>query len=160
MELAAGDPGRAYEAVAEAHETLAASAETGYLATVVGYQAHAALVLGREDEALRLADETRGLAALDDFEPLARERFVRAQVLAGRGDFTGADELMADAAELVEPTEWLSLHIELALARAEVAHLAGRLEEEREALELAVSLAEAKGNVVAAERARARLASL
>jgi tetratricopeptide (TPR) repeat protein len=160
MELAAGDPKRAYAAASEGHEVLAASAETGYLATVVGYQAQAALALGRDDEALRLADEARELAAQDDFEPRSRECLVRAQVLARRGDFAAADELIAAAAELVDPTDWLDLHIELATARAEVACLAGRSEEEREALERALSVAEAKGNAVAAERARKRLAAL
>jgi tetratricopeptide (TPR) repeat protein len=160
MELEAGDPERAYAAAAEGHDVLAASAETGYLATVVGYQAQAALALGRDDEALRLADEARELAALDDFEPRARERFVRAQVLARRGDIAGADELIAAAAELVDPTDWLDLHIGLALARAEVARLAGSAEEERQALERALVVAEAKGNVVTAERARQGLGAL
>jgi class 3 adenylate cyclase len=160
MELSAGDPERAYAAAAEGHDVLAASAETGYLTTVVGYQAQAALALGRDDEALRLADEARELAAVDDFEPRGRERFVRAQVLARRGDFTAADELIAAAAELVDPTDWLDLRIELALARAEVARLAGRFGEEREALARALSVAEAKGNVAVAERARTRLAAL
>jgi class 3 adenylate cyclase len=160
MELTAGDPERAYAAVAEGHDVLAASAETGYLATVLGYQAQAALALGREDEALRLADEVRELAAADDFEPRARERFVRAQVLARRGDIAGADELIAAAAELVDPTDWLDLHIELALARAEVARLAGSAEEERRALERALVVAEAKGNVVTADRVRQGLGAL
>jgi tetratricopeptide (TPR) repeat protein len=160
MELSAGDPERAYAAAAEGHDVLAASAETGYLTTVVGYQAQAALALGRDDEALRLADEARELAAVDDFEPRGRERFVRAQVLARRGDFTAADELIAAAAELVDPTDWLDLRIELALARAEVARVAGRFGEEREALARALSVAEAKGNVAVAERARTRLAAL
>jgi len=160
MELVVGDAARAYEVVAEGREALMASAETGYLATVVGYLAQVALVLGRDDETLRLADETRELAAADDFEPIARAQFVRAQVLARRGDFTGADELIASAGELVDHTDWLMLRRELSCARAEVARLAGRPGEQREGLEHALSLAEAKGNVAAADRDRAALASL
>jgi class 3 adenylate cyclase/tetratricopeptide (TPR) repeat protein len=160
MELVAGDAARAYEVAAEGREALRASAETGYLTTVVGYLAQVALALGRDDETMRLADETRELAAADDFEPIAREQFVRAQVLARRGDFGGADELIASAAELVDPTDWLMLKRELACARAEVARLAGRPGEQREALEQALSLAEAKGNVVAAARDRETLAEL
>jgi ATP/maltotriose-dependent transcriptional regulator MalT len=160
MELVVGDAARAYEVVAEGRDALMASAETGYLTTVVGYLAQVALVLGRDDETLRLADETRELAAADDFEPIARAQFVRAQVLARRGDFTGADELIASARELVDHTDWLMLRRELSCARAEVARLAGRPGEQREALEHALSLAEAKGNVAAADRDRAALASL
>jgi hypothetical protein len=49
------------------------------------------------------------------------------------------------------------LHQELAFAQADVAHQAGRDADERRALERALEVAEAKGNVVAAERARGRL---
>jgi ATP/maltotriose-dependent transcriptional regulator MalT len=160
MELVAGDAVRAYEVAAEGREALKASAETGYLTTVVGYLAQGALALGRDDEALTFADETRELAAVDDFEPIARAQVVRAQVLARRGDFTRADELITSAGELVDFTDWLMLRRELACARAEVARLAGRPGEQREALEQALSLAEAKGNVAAADRDRVALASL
>jgi hypothetical protein len=160
MELVAGDAARAYEVAAEGREALRASAGTGYLATVVGYLAQISLALGRDEEALRLADETRELAATDDFEPIARAQFLRAQVLARRGDFAGADELITSAAHLVDPTDWLMLKRELACARAEVARLAGRPSEQREALEHALLLAEAKGNVVAARRDRAALVAL
>jgi tetratricopeptide (TPR) repeat protein len=160
MELMAGNAGRAAALLAQGREVLAASAETGYLSTVMGVQAHAAVELGRDDEALAFADETRATAQPDDFEPHGRERFVRAQVLARRGDLAGADELIAAAAELIEPTDYIILHIDLAFARAEVAGLAGRPDEQRAALEQALSVAEAKGDLVAADRARRGLASL
>ena len=160
MELVSGDAARAYEVVAKGREALEASAETGYLSTVVGYVAQAALELGRDDEAMRSAEETRGLAAPDDFEPLAREGLVRARVLARRGDFAGADELIASTVELVNPTDWLMLRRDVARARAAVAGLAGRPDEQREALEQAFSLAEAKGSVVAAGRDREALAAM
>ena len=160
MELAVGDAARAYEVAAEGREALMASSETGYLTTVVGYLAQIAFALGRDDEASRLLDETLELAAPDDFEPIAREHFVRAQVLARKGDSAGADKLIASAAELVDPTDWLMLKHELARARAEVARLAGRPHEQREALEHALSLAEAKGYVVAAGRDREALAAM
>jgi len=82
---------------------------------------------------------------------------VEARALARRGDVARADELLREAAEIVEPTDYAILHLELALAQAEVAREAGRVEDEGRALERAVEVAEAKGNVVAAERARARL---
>jgi class 3 adenylate cyclase len=159
-ELSARNPDRAYEVLAEGHEILAASAETGFLATVVALRAQAALELGRDDEALERADEARAIAATDDFDPHARERFVRAGVLARRGDFPGADELIAASAELVDPTDYVILHLDLAFARAGVARLAGRLDEQRAALEQALTLAEAKGNLMAAELAREGLTAL
>ena len=139
---------------------LAERAETGYLATVVGLQAQAALELGREDEALALADETERLAQKDDFEPRARLRLVRAAVHARRGDPGKADELLREAAELIEATDYLFLHTLLNRARADVAGLAGRPGAERKALEAALASAEEKGCLVAAKQIRERLANL
>ena len=159
-ELLVGEEERAYELLAEGHAILAKGHETGYLSTVVGMQAQAALEVGRVDEALELADEAVRISARDDFEPQARSRMVRARVLARRGQREAADEQIHEAAELVEPTEYAILHLELAFARADVERLAGRHEGERQALERALEVAEAKGNQVAAERARERLAAL
>jgi class 3 adenylate cyclase len=160
LELRAGESDRAYELLAEGHAALAESAETGYLATVVGLRAQVALELGRDDEALALADEAERLAAADDLEPHARRRLVRARALARRGELEAADELIREAAAIIEPTDYVILHLELAFARADVERLADRSDGERTALERAVEVAKAKGNLVAAERARARLAEL
>jgi tetratricopeptide (TPR) repeat protein len=160
MELLAGNAARAYEMLAEGRERLAESSETGYFATVVGLQAQAAVELGREDEALELAAETARVAATDDFEPHVRHRLVRARVLARRGDLDQADELLLEAVALIEPTDYVILHLDVAFARAEVDHLAGRTEAEREVLENALPIAERKRNMVAMERMQARLAEL
>ena len=158
MELMADKAETAYEALAEGQEYLAASFESGYLATVIGFRAQAALELGREDEALQLADETGRVAAQDDFEPHARRRCVRARTLARRGEFEAADELLGEAAEIIEVTDYVMLHLDLAFARADVDRLAGRPEAEREVLERALPVAEAKQNLVAVDRIRTRLA--
>jgi tetratricopeptide (TPR) repeat protein len=159
IELNAGAYERAYELLSDAHTTLAQYHGTGYLATIVGYQAQAALELGRLDEALELADETERLAQRDDFEPHARVRLVRARVSARRGDFEVADELIREATEIVERTDYAILQFDVALAQADVERLAGRRDGERSALEHALELAEAKGNVLAAERARSALSA-
>jgi class 3 adenylate cyclase len=159
-ELNAGFAERAYELLADGHAALAESSETGYLATVVSMRALAALELGRDEEALELADETKRIAAVDDLDPQARRRLVRARALARRGELEAADELIREAAEIIEPTDYAVLHLELAFAHADVERLAGRPDGERRALERALEVAEAKGNIVAAERARGRLAEL
>ena len=127
---------------------------------MVGLRAQAALELGREDEALDFADETERIAAVDDFEPHARQRLVRARVLARRGDFERADELLREAMEIIEPTDYVILHLDLAFARAEVDRLAGRPEAERAVLEAALPVAEQKQNLVALERFQAALAAI
>ena len=160
MELTAGDPQAAYDALSDGHGTLAESSETGYLATIVGLRAQAALDLGREGEALELAAETERVAAPDDLEPQARHRFVRAQVLARRGEFSAADELIGEAAALLDPTDLVIHQLDLAFAQAEVERLAGRPERERTVLERALAIAEAKENLVAVSRAQALLVEI
>ena len=154
IELNAGAYERAYELLSAGHAGLAQYHETGYLATLVGYRAQAAVELGRLEEALELADEAERLAQRDDFEPHARRRMVRARALAQRGNLAAADDLIREAAEIVEATDYAILHLDLAFARADVERTAGRQDGERHALERAVEVAEAKGNRVAVERAR------
>ena len=160
MELLAGEAGKAYETLAAGREHLAANSETGYLSTIIGFQSQAALELGRDDEALELAAEAERIGAIDDFEPRARHRLIRARVLARRGDFAQADELLRQGAEIIEATDYVIHQLELAFARAEVDRLAGRPEAERAVLEAALPIAEAKQNLVAADRMRARIAEL
>jgi class 3 adenylate cyclase/tetratricopeptide (TPR) repeat protein len=160
LELAARAPQRAYDALAGGAAVLQARSETGYLATVIGLQSNAALELGMHDEAVQLAREAIAIASPDDFDPHARGTFVLALIAARQEDFAEADRLLAAAAAQVEPTDAMVLHYDLALARAEVARRAGRDARSREALEHALDLAEQKGSVLGAERARQELASL
>ena len=160
LELAARAPQRAYDALAGGAAVLQARSETGYLATVIGLQANAALELGLHDEAVQLARDAIAIASPDDFDPHARGTSVLALIAARQEDFAEADRLLAAASAQVEPTDAMVLHYDLALARAEVARRAGRDAQSREALEHALALAEQKGSVLGAERARQGLASL
>jgi class 3 adenylate cyclase/tetratricopeptide (TPR) repeat protein len=160
VELVAAEPQRAHDALSAAAAALAARSETGYRATTLSFQAHAALDLGRRNEAARLAGEALAIAAADDFDPHARSNYVLARIAAQTGNAAEADRLLAAASALVEPTDFVSLHFDLALARAEVARHVGRDDEAREALEHALALAEQKGSVVGADRARQELASV
>jgi ATP/maltotriose-dependent transcriptional regulator MalT len=160
MELSTGDPEIAYAVLAEGSDALSRHAETGYLATVFGLRAQAALRLGREDEALQLASRAEQLAQHDDFEPHARQRLVRAGVLMRRGETATSAELVGEAAAIIAQTDYYILHRDLAFTEAEVERSAGRAEGERRALERALSNAEQKADLVAADRARQRLAEL
>ncbi len=157
MELGSGSPDNAYRALAEGAELLAARSETGYLATVLSMQSLAALELGRHEEALSLTGKAIDIAVQDDIDPYARDRVVRGRVAAQRGDFGTADELLEEAGRLIEQTDFATLQLNVALARAEVARLAGRTDEERAALADALAIAEAKGHTVAVHRIRGRL---
>ena len=159
MELGAGDPAHAYRALVAGAEVLEASSETGYLATVLSIQSRAALELGRPDEALSLTRRAVEIAVPDDIDPHSRDRLVRARIAAQRGDFGAAAELLEEAHGLIEPTDFSGAKLDVALARAEVALLAGRGDDERAALAGALAIAEEKGHRVAAQRIRERLES-
>jgi class 3 adenylate cyclase/tetratricopeptide (TPR) repeat protein len=160
FELFAGDLERASRELAEGRIVLEESTDTGYLATVMGFQGHICAELGRDEEALRHAAEAEATSQADDFEPHARARIVRALILSRRGELEAAERALAEAAELVEPRDFVIMHLDLAFARAEVARRTGRTDVERQALEQAVAVAEAKGHVLGADRARAGLAAL
>jgi class 3 adenylate cyclase len=155
-----GDPTIAYEALAEAREELAQIAETGYLSTMIGYFAQAACDLDREDEAEKLAFEAARLAQADDFEPHARSRLVRARVAVRRGQFDLADQLLREAGEFIEPTDYFIMHVDLRFAEAEVARMASDPKRARRALERARALGEAKGARATVTRADRLLAEL
>jgi tetratricopeptide (TPR) repeat protein len=157
MELGAGSPEHAYLALAAGAEVLLASSETGYLATVLSMQSLAALELGRPDEALSLTTRACEIAVQDDIDPHVRDRVVRGRIAAQRGEFESAVELLEEAGRMIEPTDFAAAHLDVARARAEVARLAGRSDEERAALADALAIAESKGHTVAMERIRSRL---
>jgi class 3 adenylate cyclase len=158
MELAAGEPARAEAALAESYEFMSATRATGYLSTTVGLRAAAALELGRDDEALRLADEVEAISQAGDFEPHVRQSCVRARVLARRGDHDAAAEVIEAAVAIADETDFLTLVEYAAISLAEVERLAGRGDGERAALEKALRIAEQKGDVLTADQAREQLA--
>ncbi len=157
VDLLVGDPKRVESLLAESAEALASSEESGYLASITAARGRTALALGREDEALRFADDADALAKGDDFEPHATAHLIRAQVHARRGDSGRADAELAAGAALIDATDQPPLHLMLALARAEVARAAGRDAEQREGLGRALEIAAAKGYTAVVSRLQDKL---
>jgi len=160
LELMAGDAHAAEELARPAYEQLREHSTTGDVASALGFLAQAVVAQGRDEEALRLADEVAGISAGDDFDPHARHRLVRAIVLARRGEHERGRQEARDALALVEPTDCLLLRIQVVFALAEVERAAGDRNAEAAALEEVVRLAELKGDLVAGEQARTRLDTL
>jgi class 3 adenylate cyclase/tetratricopeptide (TPR) repeat protein len=160
LELAAGEPAAAEAVLKESYEFMIETAETGYVVTIVGLRAVAALELGREDEALRFADEVERNTQPEDFEPHVRQGCVRARVLARRGDHDAAAHAIRTAVAIAESTDYLPVRAFAALSLAEVERLAGRPDSERTALEDALRFAEQKEDVLTAGRARELLGRL
>jgi class 3 adenylate cyclase len=132
--------------------------ETGYLSTTASYLAQAVYAQGRYDEAFQLSVEAEQAAASDDVSAQSGWRSIRAKTLARRGDFAAAESLARTAEALIQPTDHLNSVADAMEDLAEVLTLAGRLDDACAALIRALALYERKGNLVMAERTRARLA--
>jgi hypothetical protein len=79
---------------------------------------------------------------------------VRAKLLARRGTTGEAERLARDAVARADLTDFLHLRWYARLSHDEVLRLAGREAEARPVLEAAAEIAERKGSVVGARRAR------
>ena len=155
IELLAGDAAAAERFLREAHETLEAAGERGYLSTV---SALLALALARQEryaEAESFADQSRLIGAEDDLITQIYWRVAKAQVAAAGGELAEAAHLAAEATELM--TDYDSF--DGPIAAVEVAPFL-EAKAAKTALERALVGASAKGNVVTAEQARAMLAAL
>jgi class 3 adenylate cyclase/tetratricopeptide (TPR) repeat protein len=155
IELLAGDAPAAERVLREAHEILIAAGERGYLSTVSGLLALSLSKQERYIDADAFADEARRIGAEDDLMTQIYWRMAKAQVAAAGGDLVEAARLASETVELATRYETCDGPIAL----VEVAPF---LEPDaaRSALEEALAGATAKGNVVTAKQARAKLAAL
>jgi tetratricopeptide (TPR) repeat protein len=151
---------RALELLSAGEAGLSEAAETGYLSTILSLEALALLELGRDEEALAVTARACKGSVHDDVDPVSRDLLIRGRVAARRGQLEEAERLVAEGAELIDPTDFASLHFDLGIARAEVARLGGKIEAAREALTETLARSERKGHLVATERVRRELARL
>jgi predicted ATPase len=122
--------------------------------------ARALYALDRLDEAEAWAGRAAELGGSDYSGSAMLSRQVRAKVLARRGELDEAERLAREAVAVGEDTDWLDGQGDAYADLAEVLTLAGNPDEAGAALEEALARYKRKGNVVLAERARARLAEL
>lgn len=160
IEMLAGDPSAAEDAVRRSCEQLEELGDTGNRATASGELAASLHALGRPDEAQRWTETAEALSAGDDVISQILWRQVRAQLLGTCGEHDEAERLAREAVSLGEATDMLNWHGSAVAALAEVYALAGRADEAREQIEQALALYERKGNLVLARRARGRLQEL
>jgi predicted ATPase len=160
IELVAGDPAAAEQNLREGYEALHAMGERGSRANIVTLLAEAAYAQGRFGEALRLTEEGEALAGAGDFDAQGRWRATRAKVLARRGQFRAAARLAEEAVALVPATCDAPERAEFLAAQAEVARLAGAVDQAEAGLRRALQFYQDRRMVVLAERTRSLLASL
>jgi tetratricopeptide (TPR) repeat protein len=116
--------------------------------------ARALLAQGRIDEAEAVSRESEALAG-DSFQAAITWRGVRAEVLAARGDHTGAIDVARAAVEIAAATDDLLDHADARAALAVALRSGGRGAEADAEERRAIELWEAKGATLLVERARA-----
>ena len=161
IELFAGDAAAAERELRWVCEHYEALGEFGYLSSIAPYLVEAVLAQGRDEEALQLTERWRAdrLTTPEDVDAHVQWRRVRAKVLARRGELDEAERLGREAVVMASATaDILDLRAQTLADLGEVLHLADRSQESKEALEDAIQLYEAKGNLVGAERSRRLLA--
>ena len=161
VELLAGEPEAAEELLRLSCGRLEQIGELGFLASTVPSLVEAVLAQGRTDEALELSDRWRpeDLTVPEDVDAQVAWRRVRAMALSRLGQLDEAERLAREAIDTAATTDFTELHASALAVLGEVLRLSGRAQESTAALEQAVTLFEAKGNLVALQRVRTLLDS-
>jgi len=160
LEVLAGDYEAAESVMRPSLEILVEAGERGYYSTGLGYLAEAVYGQGRYDEAEQLALEAGEVGGADDVETQRFSLGVRAKVLARRGEGAGAERLVRQVIEFLEPTDTPIGKAEALLNLAEVLQLAGRHDEGANAAHEAAELYAAKGAKAGVRVAETRVAEL
>jgi class 3 adenylate cyclase/tetratricopeptide (TPR) repeat protein len=154
VERLAGDLVTAEQELRRDYESLTELGERYFLSTVAGELARILYAQGRPDEADRMSCQAQQLADADDIASQTLWRTVQAKVLALKGNCDAALILLGEAVDLLKATDAVLVQAETLVDLAEVLRRAGRREDADEAMENAIALFEAKGNLVAAEALR------
>ncbi len=128
--------------------------ETGRRSTIVGLEAWILALTGEDEDASRVADESRRLGSEDDAVTQILWRAAASVVLARRGEVREADRVSAEGVAIADGTDshdagtaWL--------ARAQVLSILGRPAEASEAARRSKEIWSAKGFVNGIRRAEA-----
>ena len=156
--ILAGRPERAEAELRAAATVLEEAGEGAALSSVTCALAEVLYRLGRLDEAEEAARGAEKTTVVDDVLGQAYWRWVRAMVLAKRGDGDEALRLTAQAIELARRTDALPFVGDAVAARGDVLQLLGRSAEARPVLEEALAVYERKGIAASADRMREALA--
>jgi DNA-binding SARP family transcriptional activator len=154
------DPQAAERELLRGYDVLKKVGERSHFSSVAALLAQAAYAQGHYDEAERFTHECEETANPNDIDSQIRYRATRGKVLARRGETRAGEELVRQAVTLAQDSDFLPAHGDALMDLAEVLGLQGRQAEATAAIEAAVQLYEAKGNAVAANRARVRLEEL
>ena len=159
IEMIAGDPAAAERCYREGYEAFRAMGERGYLEQLGGLLAEALYAQDRLDEAEQMIEEAETTAGPSQNEAWVLWWSAKAKVLARRGQFAAARQLIAEAEEGISTAPWI-LQAMVPVAKAEVSRLAGDPDQAAASLTAALRIYEDRHAVPLAERVKALLASL
>jgi tetratricopeptide (TPR) repeat protein len=159
VEMSAGAFDAAERDLASGVSILRGMGETGVLSTLSAMRASALYRLGRREEMEAAISLAREKGAPNDIATQVEWRCAAAMAAADDGRMDQAAELINEALEKVEPTDFLGLRAEAFQALAHVEARAGRVEGWRSALERALAEHERKGNLVDGKRIRDLMSS-
>ena len=157
VEMLAGRPEVAEDRLRGAFERLEEMGGKELLATTATMLARAILAQDRLEEASDFCRASREAAGPEDLWSQVDGRGAYAKIVAHRGNGAEAQRLASEAVELAASTDFLTLRGDAFLDLAAVLELDGQASEAVTALSAGLELYERKGNLVSAERARARL---
>ncbi|MBA3476059.1 MAG: hypothetical protein H0T10_04820, partial [Actinobacteria bacterium] len=155
IDLLADDADAAERELRPALEQFQEVGERGNLASIAAQLAEALHAQGRFEEALAATVTSEEASSRDDVHAQIAWRVARTKALAQLGRGREAEKTGSDAVALAGTTDSPVFAAEALLALAEARAAAGKAEGGRRAAIDAQQLFEAKGNVVAAARARA-----
>jgi class 3 adenylate cyclase/tetratricopeptide (TPR) repeat protein len=160
IEQLADDPAAAAALGAEGCRLLEELGENAFLSTAAPTLALSLYELDRLEEAGAWADRGAALGSANDAFTQLTWRRAKAKVIARGGEHAEAERLAREAVTISEGTDDPCSRGEAYADLGEVLLLAGRPDDAVAALERALGNYERKGNVVMAERIRARVASV
>ena len=155
-----GEYERAAEHRREAYEWLEEQGLLGYVSTFAPQLGRDLCILGRFEEAERLATRGRELALTEDVTAQALWRQVLARVHANRGEHAKAEALAREAVQIVERTDGLEMQGDALCDLAEALQAANRTAEAEAALRDALERYERKRILPRARQVRELLAEL
>jgi len=143
-----------------ADEILERFGEKGFRSSVAVSLAEVLVDDDRLEEAEHFLRISKDTTARDDLHTQVPLRLIQARIEVQRGDSENAERLIHEALSLFEGTDDLNALGDVLLNLGRVLSLAGKGAEAMSAVEESLRLFDEKGNVVAAQRARALLDTL
>ena len=157
MGLIIGDPAAAERYAGKGYKAVRAMGERGgYVADLASLLAEALYAQGRFDEAQQLMDT----APADPSPATSGKWLIEAKLLARRGHFSTARQLVGQVEALLSPNSSPTDRAEVLEANAEVERLADAPGQAADSLRGALRIYEDRGATALADRVRAALASL